>query len=422
MNRLIIMGSPRSHGRCAALAELLFDTYIEQYPYDAIFLAPISELTLDFLHKQLPNASAPLPLAGDAPELLAETSKPAETPLAETNVSAQTSVPPAHMEDSSAQYVSQQPVCAQHTQLDCAQLGFTQPDQSGSTQPVPVTSDPQQLDAYAYLFECSDDMKELYAQLNCADELIIVSPVYFSGAPAEFKVLLDRMQPYYLRNRALGVEKAAYKPAILHIVGEGGDPHGFKPLASEVKSAFSQAGFAVSRVLNWVGCISEDGSILHDPCDIEDAVFDGEPTHKPQSEHGCDSKNKRGFEQAHECECTGKRADELAGEYANEPTQESADELASAPTFVAAPTPASAHTRPKLSLSGDTPAHASQRTKRKATSSCSASNARTSFDTKGTARAKNTQRPAKKTHASNTSHAHDTSRTPRASKKGKNRG
>lgn len=403
MNRLIIMGSPRSHGRCAALAELLFDTYIEQYPHDAIFLAPISELTLDFLHKQLPNASAPMPLAGDAPE-----------PLAETNVSAETSVPPAHMHDSSAQYVPQQPDCAQHTQPDCAQLGSTQPDRSGSAHPVPVTSDPQQLDAYSYLFECSDDMKELYAQLNCADELIIVSPVYFSGAPAEFKVLLDRMQPYYLRNRALGVEKAAYKPAILHIVGEGGDPHGFKPLAFEVKSAFSQAGFAVSLVLNWVGCISEDGSILHDPCDIEDAVFDGEPTYKPQNEHGCDSKNKRGFEQAHECECTGKRPDEPAGEYA--------DELASAPTFVAAPTPASAHTRPKLSLSGDTPAHASQRTKRKATSSRSVSNARTSFDTKGTARAKNAHRPVKKTHASNTSHAHDAFRTPRASKKGKKRG
>lgn len=391
MNRLIIMGSPRSHGRCAALAELLFDTYIEQYPHDAIFLAPISELTLDFLHKQLPNASAPLPLA--------EPSAPAQTLLAEANVPAQTSVSPAQIQDASAQ------------------PGATQPAQPGSTHQTPRVPDAcvdQQLDEYAYLFECSDDMKELYAQLNCADELIIVSPVYFSGAPAEFKVLLDRMQPYYLRNRALGVEKAAYKPAILHIVGEGGDPHGFKPLAFEVKSAFSQAGFAVSRVLNWVGCISEDGSILHDPCDIEDAVFDGEPTYKPQNEHGCDSKNKRGFEQAHECECTGKRPDEPAGEYA--------DELASAPTFVAAPTPASAHTRPKLSLSGDTPAHASQRTKRKATSSRSVSNARTSFDTKGTARAKNAHRPVKKTHASNTSHAHDAFRTPRASKKGKKRG
>lgn len=400
MNRLIIMGSPRSHGRCAALAELLFDTYIEQYPHDAIFLAPISELTLDFLHKQLPNASASLPLA--------DTSKSAQTPLAETNVSAETSVPPAHMHDSSAQYVPQQ--------FDCAQPGATQPAQLASTQPVPVTSDPQQLDAYSYLFECSDDMKELYAQLNCADELIIVSPVYFSAAPAEFKVLLDRMQPYYLRNRALGVEKAAYKPAILHIVGEGGDPHGFKPLASEVKSAFSQAGFAVSRVLNWVGCISEDGSILHDPCDIDDVLFNDELTHKPQSEHGCDCKNKRGFEQVRECECTN----EPAGDPTDEPKDEFVDECALAPKH--APASAPAHTRPKLSLSGDTSVHASQHAKRKATSLCSANNACTSFDTKGTARAKNAHRPVKKTHASNTSHAHDAFRTPRASKKGKKRG
>ena len=392
MNRLIIMGSPRSHGRCAALAELLFDTYIEQYPHDAIFLAPISELTLDFLHKQLPNASAPVPLA--AP------SAPAHMPLAEANVSAQPSVAPAQIQDVSTQHVPQQ--------FDCAQPGATQPAQLASTQPVPVTSDPQQLDAYSYLFECSDDMKELYAQLNCADELIIVSPVYFSGAPAEFKVLLDRMQPYYLRNRALGVEKAAYKPAILHIVGEGGDPHGFKPLASEVKSAFSQAGFAVSRVLNWVGCISEDGSILHDPCDIDDVLFDDELTHKPQSEHGCDCKNKRGFEQVRECECT------------NEPAGEFVDECALAPKH--APASAPAHTRPKLSLSGDTSVHASQHAKRKATSLCSANNARTSSGTKGTARAKNAHRPAKKTHTLSVSNTPATSRTSRTSKKGKKRG
>lgn len=392
MNRLIIMGSPRSHGRCAALAELLFDTYIEQYPHDAIFLAPISELTLDFLHKQLPNASAPVPLA--------EPSAPAHMPLAEANVSAQPSVAPAQIQDVSTQHVPQQ--------FDCAQPGATQPAQLASTQPVPVTSDPQQLDAYSYLFECSDDMKELYAQLNCADELIIVSPVYFSGAPAEFKVLLDRMQPYYLRNRALGVEKAAYKPAILHIVGEGGDPHGFKPLASEVKSAFSQAGFAVSRVLNWVGCISEDGSILHDPCDIDDVLFNDELTHKPQSEHGCDCKNKRGFEQVRECECT------------NEPAGEFVDECALAPKH--APASAPAHTRPKLSLSGDTSVHASQHAKRKATSLCSANNARTSSGTKGTARAKNAHRPAKKTHTLSVSNTPATSRTLRTSKKGKKRG
>lgn len=392
MNRLIIMGSPRSHGRCAALAELLFDTYIEQYPHDAIFLAPISELTLDFLHKQLPNASAPVPLA--------EPSAPAHMPLAEANVSAQPSVAPAQIQDVSTQHVPQQ--------FDCAQPGATQPAQFASTQPAPVTSDPQQLDAYSYLFECSDDMKELYAQLNCADELIIVSPVYFSGAPAEFKVLLDRMQPYYLRNRALGVEKAAYKPAILHIVGEGGDPHGFKPLASEVKSAFSQAGFAVSRVLNWVGCISEDGSILHDPCDIDDVLFNDELTHKPQSEHGCDCKNKRGFEQVRECECT------------NEPAGEFVDECALAPKH--APASAPAHTRPKLSLSGDTSVYASQRAKRKATSLCSANNACTSSGTKGTARAKNAHQPAKKTHALSASNTPATSRTLRTSKKGKKRG
>lgn len=42
--RLIVVGSPRTNGRCAALANLLFEACIEDCPTDEVYLAPVSEL------------------------------------------------------------------------------------------------------------------------------------------------------------------------------------------------------------------------------------------------------------------------------------------------------------------------------------------------------------------------------------------
>lgn len=105
-----------------------------------------------------------------------------------------------------------------------------------------------------------DDMAEIYPLMDAADELVIVSPVYFAGAPAQFKALLDRLQPYYWA----GARLRPKRPATLHVVGEGGDPHGFDPLVSVVRSALSCAGFRLERVLDWVGRIDADGEITAD--------------------------------------------------------------------------------------------------------------------------------------------------------------
>ncbi len=45
MNRLIIVGSPRVNGRSAALADLLFETCIDECP-DEVALAPVSTLAI----------------------------------------------------------------------------------------------------------------------------------------------------------------------------------------------------------------------------------------------------------------------------------------------------------------------------------------------------------------------------------------
>ena len=44
MKRVIIVGSPRSNGRSAHLAEMLFEANIDERPEDELFLVPISEI------------------------------------------------------------------------------------------------------------------------------------------------------------------------------------------------------------------------------------------------------------------------------------------------------------------------------------------------------------------------------------------
>ena len=111
-------------------------------------------------------------------------------------------------------------------------------------------------------------MAEVRKHLDAADELIVVSPVYFASVPAQFKCLLDRLQPYFRSD----VRTRVKRPLILHVVGEGGDPHGYDPLVGTVMSAFSVAGFQLESIFDWVGKISAEGEILGDPEEYARAV------------------------------------------------------------------------------------------------------------------------------------------------------
>ena len=102
-----------------------------------------------------------------------------------------------------------------------------------------------------------DDMQEIYELIDAADEITVVSPVYFAGPPSQLKALLDRLQPYYWTNARVEEKR----PAVLHVVGEGGDPHGFSALVSIVRSALAVAGFRLETVFDWVGKIDSDGEI-----------------------------------------------------------------------------------------------------------------------------------------------------------------
>ena len=176
MNRVIVVGSPRTNGRSAALAEELFEACIEECPDDRISLIPLSSLTV----------------------------------------------------------------------LPCEGCNFC-------------------MKSEGHACHLEDDMMDIREVLDDADELTIVSPVYFASAPATLKAFLDRLQPYFWTDARRG----ELRPATLHVIGEGHDPFGFEPLVVTVKSAAFTAGFKLERVLNWVEKISAQGEILDDAQLIE---------------------------------------------------------------------------------------------------------------------------------------------------------
>lgn len=182
MNRLIIVGSPRTDGRSAHLANMLFETCIEECPDDELALAPVSTLSVAGC------------MGCDA---------------CRDNIARLVELGEEALEDDFAPCI------------------------------------------------IDDDMQEIYELIDSADEITVVSPVYFAGPPSQLKALLDRLQPYYWTNARVEEKR----PAVLHVVGEGGDPHGFSALVAIVRSALAVAGFRLETVFDWVGKIDNDGEI-----------------------------------------------------------------------------------------------------------------------------------------------------------------
>lgn len=193
MHRVIVVGSPRADGRSASLANELFNACIEECPQDGVSIVSVASIEVG-------------PCRGcDACRVATEA--PDKLPEDDDNLA----------------------ICPEVAKSD----------------------------ALVHRCVIHDDMTEVRKHLDAADELIVVSPVYFAGPPAQFKCLIDRLQPYFWSDVRLG----AKRPCVLHVVGEGGDPHGFEPLAGCVRSAFSCAGFELELVLDWVGKIDENGEI-----------------------------------------------------------------------------------------------------------------------------------------------------------------
>lgn len=196
MHRVIVVGSPRQNGRCAHLAEALFNACIDECPEDGVSIVSAASIV----------------------------------------------VAPCNGCDG----------CAEPSDDVMAR---PEDDDTLAANELVLASD-------AGHFQCviEDDMAEVRKHLDAADELIVVAPVYFAGAPAQMKALMDRLQPYYRSN----LRHVGKRPMVLHVVGEGKDPHGFEPLIGTVRSAFACAGFELELVLDWVGKIDADGVIFEE--------------------------------------------------------------------------------------------------------------------------------------------------------------
>ena len=229
MKRLIIVGSPRVEGRSGALADLLFESCIEECPEDEVFLAPVSTLEVAGCNAcdWCKRGSAVLPNGGDADvAATCGSASRGEAGDLRTEVRGASVFP-----------------------TGCTTTGALT-DSPNS----PSDGDPNDANRRCVI---RDDMDDIYPLLEDADELIVVAPVYFAGPSSQLKAVLDRFQPYFWTR-----QRARRRPCTLHVVGEGGDPHGFDPLVGCVRSAAAVAGFRLERVLDWVGKIDESGEIV----------------------------------------------------------------------------------------------------------------------------------------------------------------
>ena len=226
MLRLIICGSPRTGGRCAALANTLFEGCIAEFPKDEVKLVPISEVSI----------AGCVGCGG-------------------CNGGAEDAGVVAGAEGAGA---------ADAPQGVCAGAKSTAAQDAAVAGAEEATPPPRCV--------IEDDMSYIYENIEAADEIILVSPVYFSGAPSQLKALMDRLQPYYAQTAAAREAaaakgktfKTAKKPLTLHVVGEGKSPRGYDALVETATAAFAVAGFKLDLIADWVGKISPAGEITGD--------------------------------------------------------------------------------------------------------------------------------------------------------------
>lgn len=202
MHRTIIVGSPRLDSRCAALAEMIYESCVEECPDDGISVISVETMSI----------------AGCTG---CDSCK-------------------AQIEPGSSRYI--EPPAKGDPLMQC-QLVFKS-------------------DAQEHQCVIIDDMAEARKHIDAAEELIVVSPVYFSGAPAQLKALIDRLQPYFWSN--IRSRTKSRRPLTLHIVREGSGPGGFDSLVGVVESGFGVAGFKLERMFDWMGCFDDDGVVIKD--------------------------------------------------------------------------------------------------------------------------------------------------------------
>ena len=138
----------------------------------------------------------------------------------------------------------------------------------------------QHCDSCLMLGDCkiSDDMKKVYWEFGEADVIIIASPIYFLGLPAQLKAMIDRCQAlwarkYHLKVAPLGEEKL--RRGFFVSVGGRTSPGNFEPAIATVKALFATINVEYSGELTFAG-VDEKGAILKNPEALKQAYEAGQ--------------------------------------------------------------------------------------------------------------------------------------------------
>jgi len=125
--------------------------------------------------------------------------------------------------------------------------------------------------------ECAirDDMEQVYPELKLAQHLILASPVFFLGLPAQVKLLVDRCQCLWVeRNVLLRSTGPAQRRGLLISTASSSDPRQFQPLLPTVRAFFNTIGITYWGELLLSG-LEERGEVLHHPEALEQAFKAG---------------------------------------------------------------------------------------------------------------------------------------------------
>lgn len=88
-----------------------------------------------------------------------------------------------------------------------------------------------------------DDAADVLAALTSAVAVVVATPVFFAGVPAQLKALYDRCQPLWVRRYLLGeCHTGPKRPAALILTRGGGDPFGVSAAVWTSRSALAVAG------------------------------------------------------------------------------------------------------------------------------------------------------------------------------------
>ena len=116
-----------------------------------------------------------------------------------------------------------------------------------------------------------DDMQMIYAALEKAEAMVVATPVYFYNVPAQLKVLIDRCQLLWHKNKG----KRATKPGYLISVGGSKGKRMFEGVILTIKYFFLSTGFFLKESLTYAS-IDAKGAIKDHPTALKEVYTIGE--------------------------------------------------------------------------------------------------------------------------------------------------